>query len=238
MGKKKILYIEDEPSLGQIIFETLQHRGFEVVWEQDGANVMRHFSNFQPDICVVDVMLPNIDGFELCKLIRQKDSNIPIIFLTARVELADLVKGFEAGGTDYIRKPVSLEELFLRIQNQLKIHGSNNARDLADDDMINEEIGIGTYTFYPNRFELKSPSGLSVLSNREGEILRMLVEKGTRIIERKDILLQVWGDDSFFNSRTLDVYIKKLRNYFKKDPNVEIQTLRGRGYLLLVRRDA
>jgi DNA-binding response OmpR family regulator len=181
-------------------------------------------------------MLPNVDGYQLCEHIRNKFPNLPIIFLTAKTETHDLVKGFEAGGTDYIRKPFSIEELVVRIENQLKIHG-NNQNDDASNSKKNEldEIKLGTYTYFPKRYELVTPTKTINLSNREGELLKKLTEMGSKVVERKDILLQVWGDDSFFNSRNLDVYIKKLRNYFGEDENIEIQTLRGRGYLFLVK---
>ncbi|MRT93725.1 response regulator transcription factor [Ancylomarina sp. 16SWW S1-10-2] len=236
MGKTKILYVEDEPNLGQIVYDSLLLKGFETIWEKDGAKVMSKFHGYSPDICVLDIMLPNVDGYQLCEHIRSKYPNLPIIFLTAKTETPDLVKGFEAGGTDYMRKPFSIEELVIRINNQIKIHGSNKSgvnKTIEREEL--QEIKIGTYTYTPNRYELVTPTKTINLSNREGELLKQLTEMGSKVVERKDILLQVWGDDSFFNSRNLDVYIKKLRNYFSEDENIEIQTLRGRGYLFLVK---
>jgi DNA-binding response OmpR family regulator len=220
--KTKILYIEDEPFLGKIVKETLDNQGFEVLWETDGARVMNHFNGFSPDICVLDIMLPHIDGYTLCQQIRSKYPNLPIIFLTAKVETADLVKGFESGGTDYIRKPFSIEELIVRINNQ------QHSNKLSD------EIQIGKYHFYPGRYELTSPSGVIKLSQRDMQVLAILVSYRNQVIDRKQLLLTVWGDDSFFNSRNLDVYIRKLREYFKEDTSILIQTLKGKGYLFLV----
>ncbi len=231
--KTKILYVEDEPNLGKIVNDTLRLQGFDVVWETDGGNVMSHFLSFTPELCVLDIMLPNVDGYELCQKIREKYPAIPIIFLTAKVSTEDLIKGFEAGGTDYIRKPFSIEELIARINNQINIH--NNSKNESTSNSKFEEITIGLYKYQPERYELVAPSGVIKLSNREGELLQMMAGKGSQIIERKEILMKIWGDDSFFNSRNLDVYIKKLRNYFSEDPNIEIQTLRGKGYLFLVR---
>ena len=231
--KTKILYVEDEPNLGKIVNDTLRLQGFDVVWETDGGNVMSHFLSFTPELCVLDIMLPNVDGYELCQKIREKYPAIPIIFLTAKVSTEDLIKGFEAGGTDYIRKPFSIEELIARINNQINIH--NNSKNESTSSSKFEEITIGLYKYQPERYELVAPSGVIKLSNREGELLQMMAGKGSQIIERKEILMKIWGDDSFFNSRNLDVYIKKLRNYFSEDPNIEIQTLRGKGYLFLVR---
>ncbi|WP_439183438.1 response regulator transcription factor [Carboxylicivirga taeanensis] len=231
--KKKILYVEDEPSLGKIVFDTLRLQGFEVSWEQDGGRVMDHFESFEPDVCVLDIMLPNMDGYELCRSIKQQRPQLPIIFLTAKVNTEDLVQGFEAGGTDYIRKPFSIEELIVRINNQLQLQQLHGGHHIGDNQP--EEITIGKYKFRPQRYELEAPSGIINLSSREGELLQMMASKGSQIIERKELLLTIWGDDSFFNSRNLDVYVKKLRNYFSEDENIEIQTLRGKGYLFLVR---
>ncbi|WP_282014763.1 response regulator transcription factor [Marinifilum flexuosum] len=236
MNKTKILYVEDEPNLGQIVYDSLILKGFDIIWETDGAQVMSKFHDFTPDICVLDIMLPNVDGYQLCEHIRSKFPILPIIFLTAKTETPDLVKGFESGGTDYIRKPFSIEELAIRIDNQLKLHGIGENKETAKEQKIeHDEIKLGTYTYFPKRYELITPSKIINLSNREGELLKKLTEMGSKVVERKDILMQVWGDDSFFNSRNLDVYIKKLRNYFAEDDHIEIQTLRGRGYLFLVK---
>ncbi|TKG89391.1 response regulator transcription factor [Puteibacter caeruleilacunae] len=226
----KILYIEDEPNLGRIVRDTLIAQGYEVVWETDGAKVMGHFESFTPDVCVLDIMLPNIDGYTLCEQIRSRYTSLPIIFLTAKVETADLVKGFEAGGTDYMRKPFSIEELIVRIKNQLQLQVGKEPEQTN-----NEEIAIANYMYFPSRYELQTPTQLIKLSHREGQLLQMLAYSNKQIIERKKLLLTIWGDDSFFNSRTLDVYIKKLRNYFSENPNIEIQTLRGKGYLFLIK---
>jgi len=226
----KIFYIEDEQFLGKIVFETLQKEGFQVVWETDGAKVMNHFNSFEPDICVLDIMLPNINGYELCKQIRGLYPNLPIIFLTAKTETTDLVKGFEAGGTDYIRKPFSIEELLVRINNQLKLV---NAKGIST--KIENEIQLGKYKLDTERYELHAPSGIIKLSQRDMQVINLFAASKNRIVDRKNLLLSVWGDDSFFNSRNLDVYIRKIRNYFKEDPGIQIKTLKGKGYLFLVR---
>jgi DNA-binding response OmpR family regulator len=226
----KLLYIEDELHLGRIVKETLENQGYEVVWESDGAKVMSHFQSFDPQICVLDIMLPHVDGYELCKQIKGLRPDLPLIFLTAKTETADLVKGFEAGGTDYIRKPFSMEELMVRIQNQLQLNSAHRGNTSS----INKEIKLGIYTYYPQRYELSSPEGSITLSQRDSEILSLLASSVNRVIDRKQMLLSVWGDDSFFNSRNLDVYIRKLREYFRFDPGIRIQTLKGKGYLFLV----
>ena len=227
----KLLYIEDELHLGKIVKETLEKQDYEVVWESDGAKVMGHFQSFDPQICVLDIMLPHVDGYELCRQIKTLRPDLPVIFLTAKTETADLVKGFEAGGTDYIRKPFSMEELMVRIQNQLNLNTGQNGTPASP----KPEIKLGRYTYYPQRYELSTPEGLITLSQRESEILKLLAASVNRVIDRKQLLISVWGDDSFFNSRNLDVYIRKLRDYFKHDPNLRIQTLKGKGYLFLVK---
>jgi DNA-binding response OmpR family regulator len=227
--KTKILYVEDEQFLGRIVKETLEDQNFEVIWETDGAKVMSRFNTYTPDICVVDIMLPNIDGYSLCRQIRGLYENLPIIFLTARVETADLVKGFEAGGTDYIRKPFSLEELIIRIKNQLNL--KNAGGKMADNS--EQVITLGLYRYHPGSYELLAPSGTIKLSQRDMQVLSMLCANLNRVTDRRELLLSVWGDDSFFNSRNLDVYIRKIRTYLSEDPSIGIQTIKGKGYLFI-----
>ncbi len=225
----RILYIEDEELLGKIVKDTLQKKGYDVRWETDGAAVMRAFEFFMPDICIIDIMLPNIDGYTLSRNIRGLYSDLPIIFLTAKTETADLIKGFDSGGTDYMKKPFSIEELIARIENQILIHkGGKTKVDL------HERIRLGSFEYYSALFELRGPHETIKLSHRDAQILNILCANRNHITDRKNLLLSVWGDDSFFNSRTLDVYIRKLRQYLKDDPSISLKTLKGKGYLFLV----
>jgi len=224
--KRKVLYIEDEEFLGRIVSDTLEKEGYDVTWLKEGTGMMNMLEGIKPDICVVDIMLPNIDGYTLSKNIKGLYPWMPLIFVTAKSETRDLLKGFECGGTDYIKKPFSLEELIARIENQLQLAG---ARDLHK---FESEIRIGTYIFSPNKFELLRDGKTTRLSNRDTEILSVLAANKNRIVDRKDLLMTVWGDDSFFNSRNLDVYIRKLRKHLSDDQSVEIKTLKGKGYLL------
>jgi DNA-binding response OmpR family regulator len=227
--KKKILYIEDEQFLGKIVKDTLEKQGYNVWWEADGAKVMAVFERFSPDICVVDIMLPNIDGYTLSTNIRGLFPGLPIIFLTAKTEIKDLIKGFKSGGTDYMRKPFSIEELIARIENQLTLHnGKQQVPDVA------KKIRLGMFDYYPSLYELAGPDGHVNLSHREGQVLNILCANRNHVTDRKNLLLSVWGDDSFFNSRTLDVYIRKLRQYFKGDSSIQITTLKAKGYLFIV----
>jgi DNA-binding response OmpR family regulator len=228
--KQKILYIEDEPFLGKIVTETLEQQGFDVLLKKDGAQVMDSFKSFTPDICVLDVMLPNVDGFTLGLTIRKLYPRLPIIFLTAKSQTEDLVKGFESGGTDYVKKPFSIEELIVRINNQLQLV---NATEISANKQA-EEIILGKFRFLPGKYELSSPSSIIKLSYRESQVLSIFVAHQNQVVERKKLLMAVWGDDSFFNSRTLDVYVRKLREYFSTEGGLEIITLKGKGYHFIV----
>lgn len=224
----RILYAEDEPFLGKIVKESLESRDFEVRLVADGNEVMKVFERFQPDVCVLDVMLPNLDGFSLGQAIRQKRNDIPILFLTARNQTEDVVKGFESGGNDYVRKPFSMEELIVRIRNLLQL-----ANKAPKDSTLQEGIPIGKYRFYPTRQSLEYGGESRQLSHREAHLLEILSGMPNQAVERKFILQQIWGSDSFFNSRNLDVYIKKLRDYLSADEQVQILTLKGVGYRLI-----
>lgn len=224
MSATKVLYAEDELFLGKIVRESLESRGFDVTMESDGAKVMDQFKTLKPDICVLDVMLPNKDGFTIADEIRELDEEVPIIFLTAKTQTEDVVKGFSLGGNDYIRKPFSMEELIVRIQNLLKSKSEGTQK-------INGGVAvIGKYNFQLNRQLLSNGKEERKLSFRESELLKLLYENRDKIIDRKDILNLLWGNDSFFNSRNLDVYITKLRSYLKEDPSLEIITIKGIGY--------
>lgn len=228
MSKTKVFYVEDELFLARIVKESLESRGFEVVMESDGAKAMEVFKKSKPDICVLDVMIPNKDGFALADEIRDLDESIPIIFLTAKTQTEDVVKGFTLGGNDYVRKPFSMEELIVRIQNLLRIRNEEPQKIHGD------SVKIGKYTFQINRQILNNGKEDRKLSFRESELLKLLYENREKIIDRRDILNLLWGNDSFFNSRNLDVYITKLRSYLKDDPSLEIITIKGIGYRFVV----
>ena len=225
----KILYVEDELFLGKIVKESLQSRGFEVVMENDGGNVLPRFSQTSPDICVLDIMLPNKDGFEIAEEIRRIDQRIPIIFLTAKTQTDDLVKGFTMGGNDYIKKPFSMEELIVRIENALRSRNEGPSTAIN-----NDEVKLGKYQFHLVRQTLVNGKEERKLSFRETELLKVLYENRNKIIERKDILNLLWGNDSFFNSRNLDVYITKIRGYLKEDESLDLITIKGIGYRFII----
>jgi DNA-binding response OmpR family regulator len=226
MSKTRILYVEDEVFMARIVCDTLRDKGYEVTLLHDGAGVAAEFARVKPDVCLFDVMLPHKDGFALADEIRAQDSSVPIIFLTAKSEVRDVVTGFRRGGNDYIRKPFSMEELLVRIENVLRGRSQQPAGS--------DELPLGKLTFNIKRQVLSDGVEERKLSYRESELLRLLVEHENNIVERRDILILLWGSDSFFNSRTLDVYITKLRNYLKADPSLEIITIKGIGYRFVI----
>lgn len=219
----KVLYVEDELFLAKIVLESLESRGYDVKWINDGNDVMDAFRSYKPDICVLDVMLPNQDGFSLGEEIRGLNATVPIIYLTAKSQTQDVISGFSAGGNDYLKKPFSMEELIVRIENLLQLV-TGQSSDVPD------KYTFGKFTYDPLRMELDDGSDIAKLSHRENELLHLLVKHRNKPVERKMILKQLWGDDSFFNSRNLDVYITRLRKYLKQDPSIHINTLKGVGY--------
>ena len=210
--------------LGKIVKESLESRGFEVIMESDGAKATAAFKKSEPDICVLDVMLPNKDGFTIADEIRELNEEVPIIFLTAKTQTEDVVKGFSLGGNDYIRKPFSMEELIVRIQHLLRNREEGIPR------ITGNSVDMGKYNFQITRQLLSNGTDERKLSFRESELLKLLYENREKIIDRKEILNLLWGNDSFFNSRNLDVYITKLRSYLREDPSLEIITIKGVGY--------
>lgn len=226
---RHILYVEDEPFLAKIVREGLEGKQFRVTHVGDGAKVVTTLERCEPDVCVLDVMLPNIDGFTLAREIRHRKPQLPILFVTAKEQTQDVVEGFKAGGNDYIRKPFSLEELVVRIENILTLTGMSSRTPER------HTIQLGGFTFLPDRLELLWADRVRKLSHRENELLFFLASNLNSIIQRKDILLEIWGDDSFFNSRNLDVYITKIREYLRADDSLEIVTIKGVGYRFLIK---
>jgi len=215
MNKNKILFVEDELSLGLIVKESLETRGFEVHYCQDGRSGLNSFREFKPDICLLDIMLPVKDGFTLAQDIRKIDAHVPIIFITARSQTTDVVKGFELGANDYIKKPFSMEELVVRIKARL----SDNT-GMSEDQDTQKTFLIGKYQFNYDKQVLELQGREKKLTHREAEILRLLCLNRNKVLERSHVLDKVWGDDNFFNARSMDVFITKLRKYLADDPEV------------------
>jgi DNA-binding response OmpR family regulator len=221
-----LLLAEDEDVLGLLVKEALELiPGFKVEWVKDGEAAIHCFSTLEPDICILDVMMPVKDGYTVAEEIRKINEQVPILFLTARAQSADVVKGFKSGGNDYLKKPFSIEELVVRINELLR--RSNQA---AGKEMPQQVFSMGKYKFSPSTQILSCEEAKFNLTNRESQLLRELVIHRNRILDRKKILLQLWGDDNSFNARSMDVFIAKLRKYLVHDPALSIVNVRGYGY--------
>ncbi|MCH3881778.1 MULTISPECIES: response regulator transcription factor [Tenacibaculum] len=220
----KILLAEDEPSLGQIVKESLETRNFEVFHAENGEEAYKIYKKEQPQILVLDVMMPKKDGFTLAKEIRAENSTIPIIFLTAKSQTKDVLEGFSHGGNDYLKKPFSMEELIVRIHSLL------NRVEIKKDI---EKIKIGNYTFNYKKQTLELNNISNLLTHREAELLYNLWQQKNEVLDRTFILKKLWGNDDFFNARSMDVFISKLRKKLNKDQNIQIVNIRGFGYKLM-----
>lgn len=220
----KLLLAEDEPSLGQIIKESLETRNFEVFLASNGEEAYDYYKQNNPDILVLDVMMPLKDGFTLAKEIRVENHDIPIIFLTAKSQTKDVIDGFEHGGNDYIKKPFSIEELIIRIKSLLqRVKLQQN----------NKHITIGNYIFNYTKQTLHFNSEIEVLTHRETQLLFELSQKRNTILDRSYVLKKLWGNDDFFSARSMDVFISKLRKRFTRDNTIQIINVRGYGYKMI-----
>lgn len=223
----KVLLVEDEEALGMVVSDSLRSRGFDVTYCTDGEKGLEEAIQGSYDILALDVMLPKMDGFTIAKEFRKNNQHTPIIFLTAKSQTEDVVEGFELGGNDYLKKPFSLEELIVRIKALVK-------RFAQEEEQTIEACYIGQYKFNIIKQTLVLDENSRNLTHREAELLYMLFEKRNQVLERKKVLMQLWGDDSFFNARSMDVFITRLRKYLKDDPNVQIVNIRGFGYKLIL----
>jgi DNA-binding response OmpR family regulator len=221
----KILLVEDDPTLGYVIKDGLVHKGYDVTLCKDGEHGQTLFAQQLFDLCIFDVMMPKKDGFTLAKEIRDKNSQVPILFVTAKTMLEDKMEGFRAGGDDYILKPFSMEELVARIEVFLRRSKHNGHQE-------NGTFELGGFKFDSKNFKLNHEAGEKVLTPKEAEVLRLLCIHKDRVLKREEILTTVWGDDDYFMGRSLDVFISKLRKYLKEDPNVEIVNYHGVGFKL------
>ncbi len=223
----EILFAEDEAVLGKLVKEAMEGKGHKVHWATNGIDALRLFKDGNIDVCVLDVMMPGMDGFVLAQQIRSMAASVPILFLTARSQTADVIKGFQSGGNDYLRKPFSLDELFLRINELIK------RNQPAAKDVNKEELPIGKYTFYPLLQTLVFEGEKTKLSHKESELLKELIINRNELVDRKLVLIKLWGDDNIFNARNMDVYITKLRKHLSADPAVSIINIRGFGFKLI-----
>ena len=223
MSKLKIVLAEDEPALGQIVKESLTSRGFEVLLCTNGVEAFEAYLNERPSIMVLDVMMPIKDGFTVARELRAIDQDIPILFLTAKSQVADVVTGFSIGGNDYLKKPFSIEELIVRIHNLVKTSSQSKTTQIA----------IGNYLFDFSKQELSFRESVQKLTHREAHLLFHLVKNKNQVLDRKTVLKELWGNDDFFNGRSMDVFITKLRKKLKQDADVQIVNVRGYGYKII-----
>lgn len=227
MEKIKVLVAEDDPNLGTILTEYLELKGYEASLAKNGEIGLDMFVKGQFQFCILDVMMPVKDGFTLAKEIRKMNKNVPILFLTAKSMKADTLEGFKIGADDYVTKPFSMEELLLRMSAILR--RSTNTKSVPK----KTKFSIGKYEFDHERQVLKDGKTVVKLTSKESDLLALLCAGGHEVTERQHALKLIWGDDSYFNARSMDVYITKLRKYVKDDPSVEIVNVHGRGFKLL-----
>ena len=229
MSKNKItvLLVEDEQTLAMIIKDTLEENDFIIHTANDGEEGLSLFFELHPDVLVADVMMPKMDGFEMVR-IRQTDKQTPVLFLTARSAINDVVEGFELGANDYLKKPFGIQELIIRIKALM------GKAFLFTENKVANHFEIGSYLFDPVAQTLLHAGTRQELSHRESEILKRLCENRNQVVNTQDVLLELWGDDSFFNSRSLHVFITKLRHKLSQDEQIRIVNVRGIGYKLIV----
>lgn len=223
----KILLAEDDHNLGTLLHEYLEAKGYEVMLAKDGNEGLDLFLKHEFDFCILDVMMPKKDGFALAKEIKTKNAEIPLIFLTAKSMQDDTLKGFELGADDYITKPFSMEELLVRIKAILKRTKKMEIEVAAG------QYKIGSYDFFPNQHELQANGVIQKLTTKESDLLLLFSKNSNRVVSRSYALKLIWGDDSYFNARSMDVYITKLRKFLKSDPNIQIMNLHGEGFKLV-----
>jgi len=229
---RKILLAEDDPNLGEILKDYLELKGkFEVKLCQDGEEALRAFGREEFDLCIFDVMMPKKDGFSLGKEIRKTNETIPIIFATAKGMMEDKTEAFNLGGDDYITKPFRVEELLLRINALLK---RSTMQDRAAEEELPVNFNLGEYNFDYTTQIITRRDQQQKLSTKEAELLRMLCLKKNDVLTREEALIKIWHDDNYFNGRSMDVFLSKLRKYLRDDPRVEIVNVHGKGYKLLV----
>lgn len=228
MDKIKVLLVEDEATLAMIVKDTLNSVGFDVTVASDGLEGLQMATTTDSDILVVDIMMPHLDGFEMVKRIRKKDKTTPVLFLTARSAVDDVVEGFEVGGNDYLRKPFSMLELMVRIK--ALVQRTHQVNSISNNTNI---INIGKYRLNTTNHILSFGNESEELSHRESEILRILSTNMYKVVASKNILLELWGDDNFYNAKSLQVFITKLRHKLSLDENIKILNIRGIGYKMI-----
>lgn len=224
----KILIVEDEEMLSLILNDTLKTRGFEIQIAKDGEEAIELFDKFKPSVVVLDIMVPKMNGYDVASYIRKRDNLLPIIFLSAKTQTIDVLRGFEVGANDYLKKPFSIDELIARINVLLR----GNRQNIDKQNLFI----IGKYSFDFSRQTLTYNEEKIVISYREAEILRYLASSQNQVVNKEIVLKELWGDNNVYHSRNMDVVITRIRSYLKNDSRVTIINVRGVGYKLVVEK--
>jgi DNA-binding response OmpR family regulator len=228
VSRAKILLVEDDVNLGFVVKDNLEMEGFAVTLFDDGEKGLQGFASGTYDVCVLDVMLPRKDGFELARAIRQRNEAVPILFLTAKSMKEDRIAGFKTGADDYLTKPFSIEELVLRIEVFLRRSGHGPA--------AGNLYPLGDLVLDHQNLLLRGKGRSLGITQREADLLKLFCTHRDQVLRREDILRRIWGDDDYFMGRSLDVFISRLRKYLREDPRIEIQNVHGVGFRLAVNR--
>lgn len=227
MSKEKILLVEDDDSLGFMIQDLLSLNGYKVHLAKDGKEGLHYFNKSTYDLCLIDIMMPKKDGFSLVEDIRKINPAMAVIFLTARNQKEDKIKGLKLGADDYITKPFDSDEFLLRVKAILRRSG-NTEKEESNSNLIK----IGNYTFDKNSLQLQSPDFSKRLTKKEAALFKLLCEHKGKVLEREVVANLIWGDDSYFVGRSMDVFITRLRKYLKSDPSISISNIHGVGFRL------
>lgn len=228
MSKARLLVVEDDPNLGDILKEYLEMKGYEPTLCRDGEEGWSKFKKGKYDLCLLDIMMPKKDGFTLAREIKKVQEDLPILFLTAKNQKDDVIEGLKIGADDYITKPFSMEELLLRVTAILR-------RTQKSEEITPLKVyEFGDFQLHYDKQLLEGPKGPHKLTSKENELLRLLAAEMNKLVNRSHALKQIWGDDSYFNARSMDVYLSKIRKILKDDPKVQIITVHGEGFKLIV----
>ncbi|MFW6019923.1 MAG: response regulator transcription factor [Bacteroidales bacterium] len=227
----KILLVEDDPNLGEVLKDFLYKEGYSVDWETDGYYGKEKINRRKYDLCILDIMLPKVDGFQIAQSLRQHDQTTPIVFLTARTLKADRIKGFQVGGDDYLTKPFSTEELSLRIKAILKRTGQ------IHEDSRKAIYTIGEYVFDYDNLSLNYKNEVKSLTRKEADLLALLCKNKNNLVSREKALREIWGENDYFAGRSMDVFITRLRKYLKNDENIQIKNIHATGFRLEIEEE-
>lgn len=233
MNKYNLLLVEDDESLGYVLSEYLKMNDFNISWVKNGKSALNLLAKQAYDLCILDIMMPEMDGFELARKINERKLNIPFLFLTARSLKIDVLKGFALGAADYIRKPIDEEELVIRLKKLLQL--ITNKKEGKQEEK--EYISIGKYKLYLNSYILNYNKTDKHLTVREFELLHLLIKNKNVICQHQEILSRIWGNENAINKKSLNVFITRLRKYLSNDSSIKIENIHNKGFILSIKKD-